>query len=143
MGTSLPDTSDCSFRRRANRTPWRRRDSYLRIRWRESQAPFGKLTELETDRIAFNLLIDLSCPIFMSDVDVEALMKGREPENWQDRLIAAVVEPMYCGATLALALLDTHRAQESKNGHPRPLARVLNLGGLMVRRRIEGQLARL
>lgn len=105
----------------------------------DSTTPVGKLTELEADLIAFNPLMDLSYPIFMSDVDVRALMTGREPRNWQDRLIAPVVELMYYGAALALALLDAHRVQtKGRSDHPRPLTRVLNLAGLMVRRMIEG-----
>jgi hypothetical protein len=99
----------------------------------------SRLIELEADNLAFNLLLDLSYPIFTASADVQALLKGRDLPNWQDQLIPPVVELMFYSAALALALVDAHRKRSRCSGdHPRPLARMLNLAGLMVRRMTQG-----
>lgn len=99
----------------------------------------SRLIELEADNLAFNLLLDLSYPIFAANADVEALLGGQDLRDWQDQLIPPVVELMFYSAALALALIDAHRVR-SRGGqdHPRPLARMLNLAGLMIRRMTQG-----
>ena len=105
----------------------------------EAGDPTSRLIELEADNLAFNLLLDLSYPIFTASADVEALLNGEDLRNWQDQLIPPVVELMFYSAALALALIDAHRTRTGRSGdHPRPLARMLNLAGLMVRRMTEG-----
>ncbi len=99
----------------------------------------SRLIEIEADNLAFNLLLDLSYPIFTANADVEALLGGKDLRDWQDQLIPPVVELMFYAAAVALALIDAHRVRaRGATDHPRPLARVLNLAGLMIRRMTEG-----
>ncbi len=99
----------------------------------------GKLIELEADLIAFNLLLDVSYPLFLADENIEVLMQGREFENWRDELYPPMAELVFYGAALALALLAVHRSPEEAGGdHPLPLTRLMNLGMLLFRRMTAG-----
>lgn len=100
----------------------------------------GHLLELEADVLAFNILLDLSFPIFSANSDVEIALAGREPEGWREDVTPEMAELMFYSAATALALLAVHRKPlVQQDNYPLPLTRLLNLAVLTMRRTIKTQ----
>jgi hypothetical protein len=99
---------------------------------------FRQLLELEADLVAFNLVLDLSYPMFVANNDAAALIQGHEFDDWRDSLYSPVVNVAFYASSLAIALIAAHQGRaDIGNDYPLPITRMMNLAMLLLKRAID------